>query len=141
MRTKLKCPTRWSNRRRASPSFTSRRRPTTSTPAARRSTASPLRRARFSGHVLPFARRSRFSAQVPPVMLPSAMPADPNEQPLTPLRQQIDALDAQIVELLNQRAKVVVEIGKVKQQSNAPIYAPDREKAVLQKLRTLNKGP
>ena len=69
------------------------------------------------------------------------MPADPNEQPLTPLRQQIDALDAQIVELLNQRAKVVVEIGKVKQQNNAPIYAPDREKAVLQKLRTLNKGP
>ena len=74
-------------------------------------------------------------------MLPSVMPADPNEQPLTPLRQQIDALDAQIVELLNQRAKVVVEIGKVKQQNNAPIYAPDREKAVLQKLRTLNKGP
>src|SRR5688500_8991235 len=75
-------------------------------------------------------------------MLRSAMPADePNDQSLTPLRQQIDALDAKIVEMLNERAKVVVEIGKVKQQNNEPIYAPDREKAVLDKLRTLNKGP
>ena len=75
-------------------------------------------------------------------MLHGVMPADEaNDQSLTPLRQQIDALDAKIVEMLNERAKVVVEIGKVKQQNNAPIYAPDRERAVLQKLRTLNKGP
>jgi chorismate mutase/prephenate dehydratase len=36
---------------------------------------------------------------------------------------------------------VVVEIGHVKQQSNAPIYAPDREKLVLDKVRKLNAGP
>src|SRR5438309_530604 len=57
------------------------------------------------------------------------------------LRQNIDSLDSQIVELLNERARVVVDIGKLKQQTNAPIYAPDREKIVLQKVRTLNKGP
>ena len=57
------------------------------------------------------------------------------------LRAQIDALDEKIVELLNQRARVVVEIGKLKQQQNAPIYAPDRERLILQKLRTLNRGP
>ena len=57
------------------------------------------------------------------------------------LRAKIDQLDAQIVDLLNQRANVVVEIGKVKQQSKAPIYAPDREKAVMEKVRSLNKGP
>jgi chorismate mutase/prephenate dehydratase len=34
-----------------------------------------------------------------------------------------------------------VEIGKLKQQSNAPIYAPDREKAVMEKVRRLNRGP
>jgi chorismate mutase/prephenate dehydratase len=57
------------------------------------------------------------------------------------LRLQIDRLDDQIVRLLNERAKVVVEIGRVKAHTNAPIYAPDREKAVLEKVRILNKGP
>jgi chorismate mutase / prephenate dehydratase len=69
----------------------------------------------------------------------SDAPNDPAA--LAKLRQQIDALDAQIVELLNARARVVVDIGKLKQQSNVPIYAPDREKAVLEKVRSLNKGP
>ena len=71
------------------------------------------------------------------------MPTDdsPASAELTALRQQIDSLDAQIVGLLNARANVVVEIGKLKQQTNAPIYAPDREKFVLEKVRTLNKGP
>ncbi len=56
-------------------------------------------------------------------------------------RQRIDQFDERIVDLLNERAKVVVEIGKLKQKTNAPIYAPDREKAVLEKVRRLNKGP
>lgn len=68
--------------------------------------------------------------------MPENSPGD-----LETFRKQIDTLDAQIVDLLNQRARVVVEIGKVKQQSNAPIYAPDREKFVLDKVRGLNKGP
>lgn len=62
-------------------------------------------------------------------------------EPLEQLRLQIDQLDTQIVELLNQRANVVVEVGKLKQQTKAPIYAPDREKAVMEKVRRLNKGP
>src|SRR5208282_2214224 len=61
--------------------------------------------------------------------------------PLENLRQQIDRLDAQIVELLNARARVVVEVGKVKQSLGDPIYAPDREKMVLEKVRKLNAGP
>lgn len=60
---------------------------------------------------------------------------------LEDLRKRIDAMDAKIVQLLNDRANVVVEIGKLKQQSKAPIYAPDREKIVLQKIRDLNRGP
>ena len=66
------------------------------------------------------------------------MPSVPS---LDSLRSQIDALDAQIVELLNARANVVVGIGQIKQQSKEPIYAPDREKAVFEKVRSLNKGP
>src|ERR1700759_5203311 len=60
---------------------------------------------------------------------------------LEPLRRKIDRPGADIVALLNQRADVVVEIGNLKRQTNAPIYAPDREKAVLEKVRALNKGP
>src|SRR3984885_15209698 len=60
---------------------------------------------------------------------------------LDPLRAKIDSLDEKIVELLNERAKIVVEIGKLKQASNSPIYAPDREKAILERLRQLNHGP
>ncbi len=63
------------------------------------------------------------------------------QDPLDPLRAQIDSLDAKIVELLNQRARVVVEVGKIKQQSGSPIYAPDREKAILERIRQLNHGP
>lgn len=65
-------------------------------------------------------------------------PTSPN---LNALREQIDLLDAQLVELLNARAKIVIEIGKLKQQNNSPIYAPDRETLILQKLRELNHGP
>jgi chorismate mutase/prephenate dehydratase len=68
-------------------------------------------------------------------------PAGDDGAALQPLREQIDALDSRIVELLNERARVVVEIGKVKQQHNAPIYAPDRERMVLDKVRKLNQGP
>jgi chorismate mutase/prephenate dehydratase len=60
---------------------------------------------------------------------------------LDDLRVRIDALDARIVELLNERANLVVQIGQLKQQNNLPIYAPDRERAVLEKIRQLNKGP
>lgn len=65
----------------------------------------------------------------------SPTPSDP----LQPLRQKIDDLDHRIVELLNARARIVVDIGKVKHQSGAPIYAPDREKIVLERIRRANK--
>lgn len=66
---------------------------------------------------------------------------DPSPPSLDDLRKRIDALDEQIVNLLNARAAIVVDIGKLKQQNNVPIYAPDREKAVIEKIRNLNKGP
>jgi chorismate mutase/prephenate dehydratase len=60
---------------------------------------------------------------------------------LDSLRTQIDQLDEQLIALLNARARVVVEVGKVKQQGKLPIYAPDREKAILERVRGLNRGP
>lgn len=61
---------------------------------------------------------------------------------LAPLRQKIDALDADLLRLLNERAKVVLEVGQVKRAAgDAPIYVPHREKAVLDRVRAGNPGP
>jgi len=57
------------------------------------------------------------------------------------LREEIDSIDYKLIELLNARAHVVVEIGKLKSKTNGPVYVPDREKAVLEKITSLNKGP
>jgi chorismate mutase/prephenate dehydratase len=63
------------------------------------------------------------------------------KKPLDQLRGKIDALDAKIVQLINERAKVVGEIAKVKRANNAQIYVPEREKAVYDKVKDLSKGP
>jgi len=60
---------------------------------------------------------------------------------LAALRRRIDELDQRIVELLNERARVVVEVGKAKHSEGTPIYAPDREQAVLERIAAMNKGP
>lgn len=60
---------------------------------------------------------------------------------LAPLRKRIDQLDREIVDLLNERAKIVVEIGKVKRDGKTPVYAPERERKVLDQVRSYNKGP
>src|SRR5205085_6247649 len=71
----------------------------------------------------------------------ASAPENQSNPSLEELRRRIDALDQQIVPLLNARAQIVVEVGKLKQQSGVPIYAPDREKAVMEKVRNLNDGP
>ncbi len=56
-------------------------------------------------------------------------------------RKAIDKLDAQIVKLLNQRTRHVLEIGAIKRQADEEIYAPHRERAVFQRVFKLNRGP
>ena len=56
-------------------------------------------------------------------------------------RKAIDKLDAQIVRLLNERTRHVLEIGGIKLKAGEEIYAPHRERAVLQRLCKLNGGP
>ena len=65
----------------------------------------------------------------------------PDNLSLAPLRERIDQLDAQIVELLNRRAEVVVHIGQIKNRSGTPVYAPDREKQVIDRVVALSQGP
>ena len=56
-------------------------------------------------------------------------------------REKIDELDVRLLELLNRRAEYALEIGKIKIANGQPIYLPEREAAVLKRLRRLNSGP
>lgn len=60
---------------------------------------------------------------------------------LKPLREKIDAIDMQILDLLNQRARVAQEVGHVKAETNAPVFRPEREAQVLRSVAERNPGP
>jgi chorismate mutase len=56
-------------------------------------------------------------------------------------RKKIDELDRRLVELLSERARAAVEIGRLKRNTNLPIYEPDRERIVFENVQRLNQGP
>ncbi len=60
---------------------------------------------------------------------------------LATLRRDIDRLDEKIVDLLNERARVVAKIGRLKLRANQHAYAPDRERQVFERLKRRNRGP
>jgi len=60
---------------------------------------------------------------------------------LEELRDQIDALDRQLVELLSERARAAKMIGHLKAATSLPVYEPAREKVIYTNVRAANKGP
>lgn len=56
-------------------------------------------------------------------------------------RDKIDAIDEKLLKLLSDRAKHVIEIGKLKEKSHSNFHIPEREKKIFEKLKLLNKGP
>ncbi len=64
-----------------------------------------------------------------------------NPEELSNLRKQIDSLDLEIVTKIQERAKIASSIGEVKRAKGEPIYRPDREKEVYEKIKKLNMGP
>ena len=60
---------------------------------------------------------------------------------LDEFRRRIDALDEEIVRLLNNRAACANEIGEVKQSVGMETYQPSREEDVLAHVRDVNEGP
>ena len=66
--------------------------------------------------------------------------ADPHTE-LAELRTKIDAIDKQLLELINERAEVVLEIGELKRNNDMAVYDPNREKVIEQKLIKMNSGP
>lgn len=66
---------------------------------------------------------------------------DSGERKLADWRRRIDAIDARIIALLNQRSRIARKIGELKRARGGALYVPEREQAVLSRLRALNKGP
>ncbi len=56
-------------------------------------------------------------------------------------RKKIDEIDLRLVEVLSERARAVVEIGRLKRDTALPIYEPDRERIVLENVQRVNRGP
>jgi chorismate mutase len=56
-------------------------------------------------------------------------------------RRRIDAIDDQLVRLLNSRSACVVEIGRIKRALGIPVYSPEREGALLERVLRENPGP
>lgn len=77
------------------------------------------------------------------------MPDQPSQIPesnlpaeaLEALRRRIDEVDQRLIEVLSERAQIVVEIGKSKRSAGTPIYAPHRERQVLDRAIAANPGP
>ena len=56
-------------------------------------------------------------------------------------RNRIDEVDKKILDLLNERARYVIEIGRLKSQNNLEVYDPEREKNITSHLCEINTGP
>ncbi len=60
---------------------------------------------------------------------------------LDPLRKRIDEIDDEFLRLLNERAKIVLDVGRIKHSKNAALHVPEREAAILKRLTDQNPGP
>jgi len=60
---------------------------------------------------------------------------------LAELRVQIDAVDRDLLQLLNQRAALANEVGEIKRAEGSPVFRPEREAQVIHGLQSANPGP
>jgi chorismate mutase len=60
---------------------------------------------------------------------------------LSECRVEIDAIDAQVVDLLNRRTRIVEDIGRAKEVAGLPVYEPRREDDVYRNILAHNAGP
>ena len=60
---------------------------------------------------------------------------------LDELRERLDIIDEQMVLLLSERAKVVSKVAELKRHHNMPVYMPEREASIIERLRASNPGP
>jgi len=63
------------------------------------------------------------------------------DERLKQVREAIDAIDLQLVERLNERARLVAEVGRIKQDTGAAVFQPEREAEVVRGVVKANRGP
>lgn len=56
-------------------------------------------------------------------------------------RKKIDELDRKLAALLNERACAAIEIGRLKRNTDLPVYEPEREREVIRNVQKWNSGP
>ena len=64
-----------------------------------------------------------------------------SDDALQGLRAQIDAVDRELLALLNRRARLALEVGELKRHEGSPVFRPEREAQVIAGLREANAGP
>jgi len=65
----------------------------------------------------------------------------PVDEQLADLRVRIDVVDQQLLKLLNERAKLAQAVGEVKKIDGSPVFRPDREAQVIDRVKNRNPGP
>lgn len=60
---------------------------------------------------------------------------------LTKFREAIDAIDGRLIDLLNERARLAQEIGRIKERNGTPVYAAGRAEQLMRRLVERNEGP
>lgn len=64
-----------------------------------------------------------------------------DDESLDDLRERLDRIDDDLLELLNRRARVVQRVAAIKEGTGTPFYVPERERAIVERLRAQNAGP
>src|SRR5262249_27051673 len=72
---------------------------------------------------------------------PANMPPAKSASAIKAIRGQIDKLDTQILKLVNERASLAAEIGRVKNDQGSEVFTPAREEEVYKNVLEANKGP
>ncbi len=60
---------------------------------------------------------------------------------ITELRCEIDRLDSELLKIFNERAQLALKIGELKKADSLPIFDPEREKRIFQRMKAENSGP
>ncbi len=65
----------------------------------------------------------------------------PKDKSIQALRKSIDCIDEEILDLLNKRAELVINVGKLKSAETRDFHVPSREREIFERLTTKNSGP
>jgi chorismate mutase len=57
------------------------------------------------------------------------------------IRKEIDRLDRELLRIFNERAALALAIGEIKKEKGLPVYDPQREKLIFERMKAANPGP